>query len=82
MSGKEFFTVAEDEKLVEIVSKYPCLYDLSSPMYKDQTAKESAWKEIAELVERTGKKNSIFSNAKCLCYLLLDARIGAIQIIQ
>lgn len=81
MSGKEFLTVAEDEKLVEFVSKYPCLFNLSSPIYVDQNVKKSAWKEILKLVERTGK-NSIFSNAKCLCCLLLDAKVGAIQTIQ
>lgn len=34
----------EEEKLVEMVSKYLCLYDLS--VYKNQPVKESAWTEV------------------------------------
>lgn len=53
--AKVLFTVVEDEKLVECVSKCPCIYDLSSAVYKDQQVKENAWKEIAEFVQRSGK---------------------------
>ncbi|XP_049838150.1 protein arginine N-methyltransferase 1 isoform X2 [Schistocerca gregaria] len=51
--GKVLFTVVEDEKLVEMVSKFSCIYDVSLPVYKDQTVKDNAWTERAEYVERT-----------------------------
>ncbi|XP_069698200.1 transcription factor Adf-1-like [Periplaneta americana] len=51
--AKVLFTVLEDEKLVEVVSKFPCIFDVASPVYKDQTVKDIAWKEIAEFVERS-----------------------------
>lgn len=53
---KVLFTVEEDEKLVEMVAKCPCIYDVASPVYKDQMVKDNAWKEIAEYVERSGKE--------------------------
>ncbi|CAG2059159.1 unnamed protein product, partial [Timema podura] len=40
--GKDIFTKGEDEKLVEMFSKFPCIYDVSSPIYKDQTVKNHA----------------------------------------
>ena len=36
-----------DEKLVEAVRDYPCLWQLSSRSYKDLRAKENAWKAVA-----------------------------------
>lgn len=54
-ASKIHFTAAEDEKLVEMVAKFDCLYDLTSPLYKNQVTKDNAWKEIAEHVERSSK---------------------------
>ncbi|KAK4887193.1 hypothetical protein RN001_003464 [Aquatica leii] len=51
--AKILFSVAEDKKLVDKVSQFPCLYDLASPAYKNQTVKDNAWKEIAEYLERS-----------------------------
>lgn len=48
--------VEEDEKLVEMVAKFPCIYDVASPVYKGQMVKDNAWKEIVEYVERSGKE--------------------------
>ena len=42
-------TMAETfpEKLVEAVRRFPCLWDNSSPTFKDKIAKENAWKAVA-----------------------------------
>ena len=41
----------DEEKLVESVREYPCLWQVSSMKYKDEVqrsrAKENAWKEVA-----------------------------------
>ena len=39
----------EDEKLIETVRGFPCLWRLSSKAYKDVRAKENAWKEVAKV---------------------------------
>ncbi|KAK9510151.1 hypothetical protein O3M35_004994 [Rhynocoris fuscipes] len=51
--AKVLFTVSEDEKLVQMVSKFPCIYDVYSLLYKAHSVKENAWKEIAEYVGRS-----------------------------
>ena len=40
----------EDEKLIEAVIEFPCLWRVSSHAYKDARAKENAWKEVAKVV--------------------------------
>lgn len=55
-NGKVLFSVLEDRKLVEQVSKHPHLYSLSSPMYKNQRKKDIAWEEIGDHVGRSGKQ--------------------------
>ncbi|KAG5900366.1 hypothetical protein JTB14_033814 [Gonioctena quinquepunctata] len=37
-----------EEKLIDIVRKYPFLYDVTHPKYSDTIKKNQAWKEIAE----------------------------------
>jgi len=64
---KVLFTVTEDEKLVEIVAKFNCLNDLGCKLYKNQTIKDNAWKEVAEQVKRSGKNIVIYYN-----YLVLQ----------
>ena len=39
----------EDEKLIESVREYPCLWRVCSKAYKDIRAKENAWKEVAKV---------------------------------
>ncbi|GBO01757.1 hypothetical protein AVEN_3661-1 [Araneus ventricosus] len=51
--GKVLFTVKEDEKLVKILKKFPCIYDASLQQYKDQSVKDNAWLEISECIERS-----------------------------
>ena len=45
----------EDEKLIEAVREFPCLWRVSSRAYKDVRAKENTWKEVAK-VGTLGKK--------------------------
>ena len=42
-----------DEKLVEAVHTFPCLWQVSAKSYKDARARENAWKQVASLVEET-----------------------------
>ncbi|XP_019850435.1 PREDICTED: transcription factor Adf-1-like [Amphimedon queenslandica] len=39
-----------DEKLIEAVRDFPCLWQLSTRAYKDIRAKEKAWKIVADKV--------------------------------
>lgn len=51
--GKVLFSVREDIKLVEVVKKYPCLYDVTT--FKDQFEKDAAFREVARYVNRSGE---------------------------
>jgi len=48
--------VKKDEKLIELVRKYPVLYNLSHAKYMDTDYKNTIWSKIAEEMETTGKK--------------------------
>ena len=39
-----------EEKLIEAVRAFPCLWDVTSRSFKDSRAKENAWKCVAEEV--------------------------------
>ena len=39
-----------DEKLIEAVRGFACLWEVNSKLYKDNIAKENAWKTIGEQV--------------------------------
>ena len=39
-----------EEKLIEEVREFPCIWDTSSWSYKDQRARENAWKHVAQVV--------------------------------
>lgn len=41
------FDEEEEEKLIELVKLYPCIYDVSSHDYKDRNLKNKSWNEIA-----------------------------------
>ena len=49
---RQALSVQENEKLAEVVRKYPCLYDKSRKEYKDKTVVENAWKEVADQTVR------------------------------
>ena len=40
----------DDEKLVEAMREYECLWKVGSKSYKDIRAKENAWKEVTSNV--------------------------------
>nr|CAD7462015.1 unnamed protein product [Timema tahoe] len=42
----------EDENLTEEVEKHPSIFDISSPVYRDQHVKDITWKEISGLKEK------------------------------
>lgn len=41
--------------LIELVKRYPLLYDMSTPLYLDYQKKDEAWNEIATVTGLTGK---------------------------
>ena len=42
-----------EEKLIEAVRSFPCLWKPKARSYKDVRAKENAWKEVASQVRET-----------------------------
>ena len=40
----------EEEKLIEAVRALPCVWQVNSKSYRDQTARENTWKQVAEAV--------------------------------
>jgi hypothetical protein len=59
-----------DEKLIELVRKYPVLYDLSHAKYMDTDYKNTIWSKIAEEMETTGKKYIIYLYKYYIMYTL------------
>ena len=39
-----------DEKLIEVVKRFPCLWETHSKSFRDLVAKENAWKEVSSEV--------------------------------
>ena len=39
-----------DEKLIEVVKRYPCLWETHSKSFRDLVAKENAWKVVSSEV--------------------------------
>ena len=50
----------DEEKLIEGVQSFPCLWNVSSKGYRDQKAKENAWNTIAIEVRQVPKNCSLF----------------------
>lgn len=46
MGRQEKVNLQEDESLAEEVRKYACLYDKSSPHYKDKRKVTNAWASV------------------------------------
>ena len=40
----------DEERLIEEVRKFSCLWDVSTKAYRDSKAKENAWKVVANEV--------------------------------
>lgn len=45
--------------LVEVVEKYPCLYNYKIPEYARKDITEKAWSKVAEEVKETGNNIDI-----------------------
>ncbi|XP_064469884.1 transcription factor Adf-1-like [Ornithodoros turicata] len=53
-SAKMAASQVDAEKLIELVRRFPYLYDLSHPDFKDTQTKENTWKSIGEKLGVTG----------------------------
>ena len=47
--------VEQDKLLIDAVRRYPCIYNIRSSEFKVALVKETAWKAIAETLQRTGE---------------------------
>ena len=61
-----------DEKLIEAVREYPCLWLVNSKTYKDAVAKGNAWKEVASQVKATTRKSMQICRTKPTLILLYE----------
>ena len=67
------YSITTEEKLIEAVHGFPCLWQISSRAYKDLRAKENAWKEVALMVSVLAMCNKMPNKYKflgrgwCLC---------------
>ena len=55
-----------EEKLIEVVRRYPVIYDKYEPGHRDNTV-ENAWKEVVSLVDfvdDTKQAKAFFQNIK------------------
>lgn len=43
-------------RLITAVSGFPCLYDRSSPTYRDLNMRSDAWREVSQLVGVNGER--------------------------
>ena len=41
----------EEEKLIEAIQSFPCLWQVSDRFYRDQIARENTWKQVAHKVK-------------------------------
>nr|CAI5868405.1 unnamed protein product [Callosobruchus analis] len=65
------FSKMTDEQLIELVKRYPVLYDMNLAVYRDHTVRNNAWEEIAEqmnthvedIKNKWGKLRNCFTNA-------------------
>nr|CAI5818701.1 unnamed protein product [Callosobruchus analis] len=47
-AARTVFSKMTDEQLIELVKRYPVLYDMNLAVYRDHTVRNNAWEEIAE----------------------------------
>lgn len=43
--------ISHQERLINLVQGYPCLYDNKCPEFKEKGVKENAWTEIAKTLK-------------------------------
>ena len=55
------FLPCDDGKLVEFVTKYGVLYEVSVTGYKDKVMRDNIWKEIGENLNKLGMYLNIYT---------------------
>ena len=60
---------AEEERFIDAVRRYECLWKVGSRVYKDLCAKENSWKKVAEEV-------SLYKHTYIHIYIDSPCRIG------
>lgn len=49
------FSREEDDSLIEVVSKNPCLYDVKHKYYHDHALRDNIWAHIAQEINKSGE---------------------------
>ncbi|KAH0810728.1 hypothetical protein GEV33_012063 [Tenebrio molitor] len=57
LSGNVYSLTEDDEKLIDLVKRYPPLYQVSSRSYKDSVAKNNIWIVIAKQMKRSADQH-------------------------
>lgn len=60
-SRKAGFTASDDEALIDLVAGHQFLWDMCTEDFKNTLKKDLIWKEIGELLNKTGKNNLILN---------------------
>lgn len=47
--------IMDEEKLIGLVQRFECLYNISSPTYSDRMLKANAWERISQEMGKPGK---------------------------
>ena len=64
-----FLRAMEDEKLIEAVKTYPCLWNTTAASYRDVKAKDMAWKQVATQVCSTYMNSNEVLSCEHLVYV-------------
>ena len=49
----------DDEKIIEAVRSFPCLWQVTNKSYKDSKARENAWKVVGDQIIQLYKSNDM-----------------------
>ena len=63
----------DEEKLIESVRGFPCLWQVSAKSYKDIKAKENAWKVVCSEVRRLSTYVNYIYNVVLILIINLTA---------
>ena len=71
MAPKTAWKLADENKMVDLLKVYPCLWDMFSPQYSKQDIKAQAYQDIADELDKTGKTDIYFVPCICIQNVLL-----------